>query len=256
MTWLGFIFGALSLIAVLYLSFFSGKEDTGSRRKMLVVLPFENLGPEEEAYFAAGITEEITNRLAMVSGLGVISSKSAFHYAKTNKTIKQIGNELNVEYVLQGTVRWAREPAPERKIRIGLQLVQVSDDTYLWTESFDRALDDIFKIQSSIAGSVVEQLGLKLLEPESKAVQARPTQNLEAFQAYLAASTMPHAPTIPCKIGAWRRKVFSRRWRWTRHLCWRTPSFPKRTLSFIIWATINPRTAMPWPSGPLNARWN
>ncbi|UCG91637.1 MAG: tetratricopeptide repeat protein [candidate division WOR-3 bacterium] len=163
--------------------------------KSIVVLPLENVGQPEDEYFAVGITEEITSRLALVSGLGVTSRTSANQYAKTNKTVRQIGDELGVQYVLEGTVRWARAPKGTDRVRITPQLIRVSDDTHLWAQSYDRVLDDIFEIQSEIAQNVVDQLGVKILEPERRAVDARPTDNLEAYQAYLRAryfATRPH----------------------------------------------------------------
>lgn len=163
--------------------------------KSIVVLPLENVGRPEDEYFATGITEEITSRLALVSGLGVISRTSANQYAKTNKTVGQIGEELCVEYVLEGCVRWARAPQGTDRVRITPQLIRVSDDTHLWAQTYDRVLDDIFEIQSEIAQCVVDQLGVKILEPERRAVDAKPTDNLEAYQAYLRARyyvTRPH----------------------------------------------------------------
>jgi len=154
-------------------------------RKMLAVLPFVNLGEPEDEYFAAGITEEITSRLSTVKELGVISRTSAVHYAGTDKTIKQIGSELGVQYVLEGTVRWAHAPGGENRVRITPQLIRVSDDTHLWSEPYDRVIEDIFGIQSDIAQSVVEHLGLALLEKGHPAVEAAPTDNLDAYQAYL-----------------------------------------------------------------------
>ncbi|MEE8367149.1 MAG: serine/threonine-protein kinase, partial [Thermoanaerobaculia bacterium] len=118
-----------------------------TERKMTVVLPFENLGAAEDDYFAAGMTEEITSRLASISGLGVISRKSALQYADTDKTIQQIGEELGVEYILEGTVRWAKSGSSGSgsRVRITPQLIRVADDTQLWSESFDREIDDIFQ---------------------------------------------------------------------------------------------------------------
>jgi TolB-like protein len=113
-------------------------------RKMLVVLPFENLGPPEDAYFAAGMTEEITSRLASVRSLGVISRKSAVHYAETDKTIKQIGDELDVDYVLEGTVRWARVPGELGRVRITPQLIRVSDDTHIWADVYEHVMEDVW----------------------------------------------------------------------------------------------------------------
>ncbi|MEE9231807.1 MAG: protein kinase [Acidobacteriota bacterium] len=173
-----------------YVGFRSGGEpgETGASqeaRQMIVVLPFDNLGSSEDDYFAAGMTEEITSRLAVVRGLGVISRKSALQYANTTKRTKQIGEELGVEYVLEGSVRWARSAAGSSRVRITPQLIRVSDDTALWAETYDRTIDDIFEIQSEIAEKVIEQLGVTLLDRERRAVDARPTENLEAYQAYL-----------------------------------------------------------------------
>jgi TolB-like protein/Flp pilus assembly protein TadD/predicted Ser/Thr protein kinase len=154
-------------------------------RKMIVVLPFENLGPPEIEYFADGITEEITSRLAALSGLGVISRTSAFQYKAAKKSIKQIGMELGVEYVLEGTVRWDKPREGESRVRVTPQLIRVSDDTHLWSEAYDRVLADIFAVQSDIAERIIEQLGISMLERERETVEATPTENLIAYEAYL-----------------------------------------------------------------------
>jgi non-specific serine/threonine protein kinase len=154
-------------------------------RRMLVVLPFENLGPAEDAYFAAGMTEELTSRLARVSGLGVISRSSAQRYADTELPLRRIGDELGVDYVVEGTVRWAKGAAGGSRVRITPQLVRVADDTQLWSSSFERDLEDVFAIQAEIAGQVIDELGVTLLAPERAAVEGRPTENMEAYQAWL-----------------------------------------------------------------------
>jgi non-specific serine/threonine protein kinase len=166
----------------------------GKKRPMLVVLPFQNLGPAEEEYFADGMTEEITSRLAAIRGLGVISRTSALHYRDTRKTVREIGSELCVDYILEGTVRWSRKSEGESRVRITPQLIQVSDDTHLWSERYDRVIDDIFTIQSDIAGEVIEQLNVTLLEPERQALEARPTENMEAYEAYLHAVAYTERP--------------------------------------------------------------
>jgi len=159
--------------------------EASAERQMIVVLPFENLGSDDEAYFAAGITEEITSRLGSVSELGVISRKSAQRYAKTDKTIQQLGEELGVGYVLEGTVRWASSPDGSSRVRITPQLIRVADDSQLWSNTYDRIIEDIFEVQSDIASRVIDELGITLLEPEQRAVESRPTENIEAYQAYL-----------------------------------------------------------------------
>jgi len=158
-------------------------------RKMIVVLPFENLGTPDDAYFAAGMTEEFTSRLAKVRGLGVISRTSAVQYDRAGKTLRQIGADLGVDYVLEGTVRWDRSSgdrgAGASRVRVTPQLIRVSDDTHLWSEQYDRTIDDLFAVQSEIATNVIKSLGVTLLEPEQRAIAARPTENMDAYHAYL-----------------------------------------------------------------------
>lgn len=173
-------------IAILYF-----KKETpvlaASEKKMLVVLPFENLGPIEDEYFADGLTEELTSRLAALHGLGVISRTSARQYKSTNKTVKQIGEELGVDYLLEGTVRWDRSQEDEGRVRVIPQLIRVADDTHLWSDSYDRVIDDIFSVQSEIAEQVIRELDITVLEPERQALRVRPTDNLEAYDNYLRA---------------------------------------------------------------------
>ncbi|MDX1429718.1 MAG: hypothetical protein R3282_05490, partial [Rhodothermales bacterium] len=153
--------------------------------KRIVVLPFENLGSPEDEYFASGITEELTSRLALVAALGVISRTTAVQYDKKGKSIKQIGDDLGVQYVLEGTVRWAKGPTGGSRVRITPQLISAADDTHLWADTFDRVIDDIFMLQTEIAETVINKLGVALLDPERRNVESRPTANFEAYQAYL-----------------------------------------------------------------------
>jgi len=156
-------------------------------RRKIVVLPFENLGTPDDAYFAAGMTEEISSRLAAVGGLGVISRTSSMQYAKTGKTTKQIGAELGVDYVLEGTVRWEHGRPGSSRVRVTPQLVRVSDETQLWGDRYDREMEDIFAVQSEIAEQVVGKLGLAMDGGAASGggTTAPPTSNLDAYQAYL-----------------------------------------------------------------------
>jgi TolB-like protein/Flp pilus assembly protein TadD/predicted Ser/Thr protein kinase len=165
-------------------------------KTMIAVLPFDNLGPAEDAYFAAGVTDEIIGRLAVVSGLGVISRTSTTQYDRTGKTLRQIGEDLGVSYVLEGTVRWARAADGAGRVRITPRLIRVADDSQLWAETYDQQIDDIFEVQSTIAGQVIDQLGISLLGGELTAVDDHPTDNLEAYQAYLKASQIPPNLTL------------------------------------------------------------
>jgi len=132
-------------------------------QQMLVVLPFENLGPPGDEYFADGITEEITSRLASIQKLGVISRSSAIRYKNTEKTIKEIGEELGVDFVLEGTVRWNRSPEDRGRVRVTPQLILVAEDTHFWSDRYDHGIKDIFTVQSDIAEQVIRQIDITLL---------------------------------------------------------------------------------------------
>ena len=153
-------------------------------RTRIVVLPFQNLGAPEDDYFAAGITEEITSRLAASSGMGVISRKTAERYSESDKTIPEIGAELDVDYVLEGTVRWA-EGANGGRVRITPQLIRVTDDTHIWADTFERVIEDIFAIQSEIARTVLAELDVSLPESEPQGLDAKPTTSPAAYRAFL-----------------------------------------------------------------------
>ncbi|MCZ6616769.1 MAG: protein kinase [Gammaproteobacteria bacterium] len=174
---IGIVFG--------FWQFLPKTETISTGRKMIVVLPFENLGSPEDEYFTSGMTEEITSRLAMVSNLGVISRTSSFQYDRAGKSIKRIGEDFGVDYVLEGTVRWARESTGTSRIRVTPQLIRVSDDTHLWAENYDQVINDIFQVQSEIAAAVIEKIGVALLDPERRAIDSEPTGNLEAYDSYL-----------------------------------------------------------------------
>ncbi len=134
----------------------------GDDREMVVILPFDNLGEPEDEYFAAGVSDEINGRLASVSGLGVISRKTAARYADTEKSVKEIGEELEVDYILEGTVRWAYQEDGASRVRIAPELIRVADDSQVWTEIYDREITDIFEVQSDIAGEVIAALNITL----------------------------------------------------------------------------------------------
>jgi TolB-like protein/tetratricopeptide (TPR) repeat protein len=153
--------------------------------KKIVVLPFENLGAPEDAYFASGMAEEITSRLANVQGLGVISRTSAMHYNQTGKTVKQIGSDLGVDYVLEGSVRWEHGQGKESRVRITPQLIRVADDTHVWADRYDRVLADVFAMQSEVAESAVKAMGVTLLPRERTALKEISTDDLEAYDLYL-----------------------------------------------------------------------
>ena len=151
----------------------------------IVVLPFENLGAAEDEYFADGITDEITSRLARLSRLSVIARSSAMRYKGTDRTITQIGEELGVAYVLSGTVRWDKSSPAASRVRVSPELVRVADGADVWAEPYQATLAGIFEIQSAVADRVAEAMDVALLEPERQALAVKPTESLEAYDLYL-----------------------------------------------------------------------
>ena len=162
-----------------------GVETAGADRLKIVVLPFENLGNPSEEYFAEGMTEEITARLASLQGLGVIARTSAAQYKGTDKRISEIGEELGVQYVLEGTVRWEYSEEGPNRVRVTPQLIRVSDGTHIWANIYEEPLASVFEVQSAIAEDVTEALDLQLREGERLTLASRTTDDVEAYQYFL-----------------------------------------------------------------------
>lgn len=175
----------------------SGERLEPDKRTMLVVLPFENLGAPEDEYFANGTTDAITARLASMSGLGVISRQSSMQYKKTSKSIRQIGKELGVDYVLEGTVQREKPGDPTSRIRVIPQLIRVADDTHVWAETYDESMAEVFRVQSDIAERVASQLNITLLEHERRAMEQRPTGDLAAYDDYLRGKEYYNSVDLP-----------------------------------------------------------
>jgi serine/threonine protein kinase/Flp pilus assembly protein TadD len=153
--------------------------------KRIVVLPFENQGAPEDEYFSDGMTDEITARLSSISQLEVIARTSAIQYKKTSKTPQKIGEELGVGYILYGTVRWQKQSGGASKVRVTPSLVRVSDTTQIWANPYDETIAEVFQVQADIAKRVAEALNTALLEPEQKALEAKLTNNPEAYDYFL-----------------------------------------------------------------------
>jgi TolB-like protein/Flp pilus assembly protein TadD len=151
----------------------------GSTRPSIAVLAFENMSADpENAFFAEGISEEILNVLAGVEGLKVASRTSAFSFSGRDTPIPEIAEQLGVDHVLEGSVRKAGN-----RVRITAQLIDAGDDAHLWSDVYDRELDDIFAVQEEIARSITGAL-TGILQTSMVSVDA-PTENLEAYQAFL-----------------------------------------------------------------------
>ena len=154
-----------------------------ARPPAIAVLPFENLGPADQEYFVAGMTDEITSRLSTVRGLGVVASRATRRYAGTRRPLRDVGRELGIDYALVGSVRW--NGPGSRQVRITLELLRAADERQLWSTTYDRIIDDVFDVQSDIAGEVVDRLGVTLAQGERQRLSARPAANHEAYTLYL-----------------------------------------------------------------------
>jgi len=150
-------------------------------KNRIAILPFANMSPDpNDSFFADGMTEEIISTVSSVSGLNVISRTSVTGYKGTTKHVRDIGRELEVGSILEGSLRKAGN-----KIRITTQLIDVSNDSHLWSQSYDRELDDIFSVQTDIAKQVAEALRVRILSPEMERISKKPTESAAAYSLYL-----------------------------------------------------------------------
>lgn len=149
--------------------------------KAVAVLPFENLSPDpDNAYFAAGVHEEVLNQLAKIRDLRIIARTSVLQYPESKKTMPEIAAELGVGSIMEGSVRYAGD-----RVRITAQLIDGATNSHIWSETYDRNFDDIFSIQSEISLAIAAQLRASLSQEESDAIAKRPTENLEAYNELL-----------------------------------------------------------------------
>lgn len=160
-----------------------GEGETGSKvdGHRIAILPFANFSPDpNDEYFADGITEEVISTASGISGLSVISRTSVMGYKGTKKKVGEIGRELGVGAVLEGSFRKAGN-----RIRVTTQLIDVLKDKHLWAQSYDRELDDVFAVQSDVARRIADALRVRVLSPEKERLERRPTESTVAYSLYL-----------------------------------------------------------------------
>jgi serine/threonine protein kinase/Flp pilus assembly protein TadD len=149
--------------------------------KSIAVLPFENRSEDKaNAYFADGIQDEILTRLSKIADLKVISRTSTQHYKSAPENLSEIAKQLGVAHILEGSVQKSGD-----SVRVNVQLIKAANDSHLWADTFDRNLTDIFSVESEVAKSIAEQLRAHLSGHEEQAIAAKPTDNPEAYDAYL-----------------------------------------------------------------------
>jgi TolB-like protein/Tfp pilus assembly protein PilF len=149
--------------------------------KSIAVLPFENLSEDKaNAYFADGIQDEILTRLSKIADLKVISRTSTQHYKSAPENLPEIAKQLGVAHVLEGRVQKSGDT-----VRVNVQLIKAANDSHLWADTFDRKLTDIFSVESEVAKAIADQLQAKLTGREQQVIAAKPTDNPDAYDAYL-----------------------------------------------------------------------
>lgn len=158
-----------------------GRAATAVDKQRIAVLPFRNISPDpQDEYFADGMTEELISTLSKIRGFGIIARTSVMQFKNAAKTISDIGRELGVGTVLQGSVR-----KEVKKLRISAQLIDVRTQEHLWSQDYDRELENVFDIQSDIAQQVASALKVELMAGERQGIDKRPAQDLEAYTLYL-----------------------------------------------------------------------
>jgi eukaryotic-like serine/threonine-protein kinase len=153
--------------------------------RRVVVLPFENQGDAGDAYFADGMADEVRGKLAAVEGLEVIARVSSSQYARTTKSPRQIADELGVNYILTGTVRWEGRPGGTSRVRVSPELVDARSGVTRWHQSFDTTLTDVFAVQADIAGKVADALDVAVGNAARQRLETKLTDNPEAYTHFL-----------------------------------------------------------------------
>src|SRR5437879_4016682 len=149
--------------------------------RSIAVLPFENRSEDKaNAYFAEGIQDEILTRLSKIADLKVISRTSTQHYKSAPENLAEIGKQLGVAHIVEGSVQKSGDA-----VRVNVQLIKAANDSHLWADTFDRKLTDIFSVESEVAKAIADQLRAELSGQEEQVIAAKPTDNPEAYDAYL-----------------------------------------------------------------------
>jgi len=204
----GWLVAALLLLIMIGTWFLFGRYKISSKQpvaaevpeKSIAVLPFENRSEDKaNAYFADGIQDEILTRLSKIADLKVISRTSTQHYKSTPENLPEIAKQLGVAHILEGSVQKSGDA-----VRVNVQLIKAANDSHLWADTFDRKLTDIFSVESEVAKSIADQLRAHISGQEEQIIAAKPTDNPEAYDAYLRglAYSLKTVPTPANALGA------------------------------------------------------
>ncbi|MDB6148350.1 MAG: hypothetical protein JWO45_2014 [Spartobacteria bacterium] len=185
MRWVAITAAFLAVAAIVAgVTMFSGnraRSTFSTPEKSIAVLPFENRSEDKSnAYFADGIQDEILTRLSKIADLKVISRTSTQHYKSAPTNLPEIARQLGVAHIVEGSVQKSGDA-----VRVNVQLIKAANDSHLWADTFDRKLTDIFSVESEVAKAIADQLRAKLTGEEEQIIAAKPTDNPDAYDAYL-----------------------------------------------------------------------
>ena len=175
--------GVTAVVGVIAIStwLYQRAQSSAEIERSIAILPFENRSEDKaNAYFAEGIQDEILTRLSKIADLKVISRTSTQHYKSAPENLAEIGKQLGVAHILEGSVQRSGDG-----VRVNVQLIKAANDSHLWADTFDRKLTDIFSVESEVAKAIAQQLRARLTGREEHVIAAKPTDNPEAYDAYL-----------------------------------------------------------------------
>ncbi len=175
------IAGAVAASLFFFGRYTSSKQGAEMSEKSIAVLPFENRSEDKaNAYFAEGVQDEILTRLSKIADLKVTSRTSTQHYKSAPENLAEIAKHLGVAHILEGSVQKSGDA-----VRVNVQLIKAANDSQVWAETFDRKLTDIFSVESDVAKAIADQLRAHITRQEEQVIAAKPTKNIEAYDAYL-----------------------------------------------------------------------
>ena len=175
------IAGAVAAGLFFFGRYTSSKRGAEMSEKSIAVLPFENRSEDKaNAYFAEGVQDEILTRLSKIADLKVTSHTSTQHYKSVPENLAEIAKQLGVAHILEGSVQKSGDA-----VRVNVQLIKAANDSQVWAETFDRKLTDIFSVESDVAKAIADQLRAHITRQEEQVIAAKPTKNIEAYDAYL-----------------------------------------------------------------------
>lgn len=199
----------LAWIIISQFGFFKKQNAFTGNEKSIAVLPFKNMSNDSlQQYFSDGITEDIITQLSKIADLKVISRISVMQYKETDKSTKEIADELGVNAILGGSVRKEGD-----KVRIAAHLIDANTDKHIWAETYDKNAAEVFAIQSEVAQKIVNALNVKLTTEEGKRIIEKATDNLEAYEEYLRAKKLPWSQRVEPLLNAIKKdSTFSLAW--------------------------------------------